>query len=76
MANSTRPAEFIYDNMMIHGTVVEAIVIPQLRMRSSAALLAENHSEVPNNWARTMTETACFMVTHRERSVQDNLPGG
>ena len=24
MANSTRPAEFIYDNMMIHGTVVDA----------------------------------------------------
>ncbi|MEM9203125.1 MAG: GDP-L-fucose synthase [Actinomycetota bacterium] len=24
MANSTRPAEFLYDNMMIHGTVVEA----------------------------------------------------
>jgi hypothetical protein len=24
MANSTYPAEFIYDNMMIHGTVVEA----------------------------------------------------
>jgi len=24
LANSTRPAEFIYDNMMIHGTVVEA----------------------------------------------------
>ena len=24
MANSTRPAEFIYDNMMIHGTVVNA----------------------------------------------------
>lgn len=24
MANSTRPAEFIYDNMMIHGTVVQA----------------------------------------------------
>ncbi len=23
-ANSTRPAEFIYDNLMIHGTVVEA----------------------------------------------------
>src|SRR3954469_22756028 len=23
-ANSTRPAEFIYDNMMIHGTVVHA----------------------------------------------------
>ena len=24
MANSTRPAEFLYDNLMIHGTVVEA----------------------------------------------------
>ena len=24
MANSTRPAEFIYDNMMIHGTVVQS----------------------------------------------------
>jgi GDP-L-fucose synthase len=24
MANSTRPAEFLYDNMMIHGTVVDA----------------------------------------------------
>jgi GDP-L-fucose synthase len=24
MANSTRPAEFLYDNLMIHGTVVQA----------------------------------------------------
>src|SRR6187431_2651241 len=24
MANSTRPAEFIYDNLMIHGTVVHS----------------------------------------------------
>src|SRR3982751_5730234 len=24
LANSTRPAEFIYDNLMIHGTVVQA----------------------------------------------------
>ena len=24
MANSTRPAEFLYDNMMIHATVVHA----------------------------------------------------
>ena len=24
LANSTRPAEFIYDNLMIHATVVEA----------------------------------------------------
>src|SRR5437016_2253440 len=24
LANSTRPAEFLYDNMMMHGTVVHA----------------------------------------------------
>ena len=24
MANSTRPAEFLYDNLMIHGTIIEA----------------------------------------------------
>ena len=24
LANSTRPAEFLYDNLMIHGTVVHA----------------------------------------------------
>src|SRR5256885_1537118 len=24
LANSTRPAEFLYDNLMIHGTVVQA----------------------------------------------------
>jgi GDP-L-fucose synthase len=24
MASSTRPAEFIYDNLMIHGTIVHA----------------------------------------------------
>ena len=27
LANSTRPAEFIYDNMMIHGTVVHAAYV-------------------------------------------------
>ena len=35
LANSTRPAEFIYDNMMIHGTVVHAA--PPLR-RAQVAL--------------------------------------
>ena len=28
MANSTRPAEFIYDNMMIHATVVCFLHLP------------------------------------------------
>mgnify|MGYP001036947307 CR=1 FL=1 len=30
LANSTRPAEFLYDNMMIHGTVVEARTVRHL----------------------------------------------
>ena len=35
LANSTRPAEFIYDNMMIHATVVHAA---HLFPREAAAL--------------------------------------
>ena len=35
LANSTRPAEFIYDNMMIHGTVVHAVA----RVRRAQAAL-------------------------------------
>lgn len=31
MANSTRPAEFLYDNMMIHGTVVHASYTSNVR---------------------------------------------
>ncbi len=31
MANSTRPAEFIYDNMMIHATVVHASYLNKVR---------------------------------------------
>ena len=35
--------------------------ITQLRIKSSAALLAENHNEVPKSCARTMTGTGLFM---------------
>src|SRR6476660_3680899 len=31
LANSTRPAEFLYDNMMIHGTVVHAAHLYSVR---------------------------------------------
>src|SRR3954469_13064401 len=31
LANSTRPAEFIYDNLMIHGTVVQAAYLYGVR---------------------------------------------
>src|SRR6185295_2836468 len=31
LANSTRPAEFLYDNMMIHATVVHAAYLYEVR---------------------------------------------
>ena len=31
LANSTRPAEFIYDNMMIHATIVHAAYVHEAR---------------------------------------------
>ena len=36
LANSTRPAEFIYDNLMIHGTVVEARQVQDLPLETFA----------------------------------------
>ena len=40
---------------------MSAGVMPHIRIKSSAALFAENHSEVPNSWARTMIGTGLFM---------------
>jgi hypothetical protein len=40
---------------------MSAAVAPQTRIRSSAALLAENHSEVPKSWAMTMMRTGFCM---------------
>ena len=37
-------------------------VIAQLRIKSSVALFAENQSEVPNNWATTMTMRGYFTL--------------
>ena len=42
LANSTRPAEFIYDNMMIHATVVHAAHV--LRRRRSCCIWAARAS--------------------------------
>ena len=42
LANSTRPAEFIYDNLMIHGTVVHACHL--LRRRASCSTSAARAS--------------------------------
>ena len=43
LANSTRPAEFLYDNMMIHATVVEARE-PPLDARHPAKAEPEGHA--------------------------------
>jgi len=52
MANSTRPAEFIYDNMMIHATVVHAA-----HVNGAARLLYLGSSCIyPRRSAQPMTE--------------------
>ena len=52
MANSTRPAEFIYDNMMIHATVVQAAHL----YRSRKLLYLGSSCIYPRNCEQPMTE--------------------
>jgi GDP-L-fucose synthase len=54
MANSTRPAEFIYDNMMIHATVVDAAH----RFGSTKLLYLGSSCIYPRLCAQPMTEEA------------------
>jgi GDP-L-fucose synthase len=54
LANSTRPAEFIYDNMMIHGTVVHSaheVGVTKLLYLGSSCIY-------PRDAAQPMTEDA------------------
>ncbi|WP_423980283.1 GDP-L-fucose synthase [Ilumatobacter sp.] len=59
MANSTRPAEFIYDNMMIHGTVVHAAhlsgVTKLLYLGSSCIYPREAHQPISEDELLTGT---------------------
>ena len=52
MANSTRPAEFIYDNMLIHATVVHAAHV----YRSTKLLYLGSSCIYPRECAQPMTE--------------------
>jgi GDP-L-fucose synthase len=52
MANSTRPAEFIYDNMMIHATVVQAAHLYQVKK----LLYLGSSCIYPRNCEQPMTE--------------------
>ena len=54
MANSTRPAEFIYDNMMIHATVVQAAHL----YRVKKLLYLGSSCIYPRLAAQPMTEDA------------------
>ena len=51
MANSTRPAEFIYDNMMIHGTVVHAAHLSGVRklLYLGSSCIYPRHANQPIN---------------------------
>ena len=52
MANSTRPAEFIYDNMMIHATVVQAAHL----YKAQKLLYLGSSCIYPRNCEQPMTE--------------------
>ena len=52
MANSTRPAEFIYDNMLIHATVVHAAHV----YRAAKLLYLGSSCIYPRDCAQPMTE--------------------
>ena len=55
LANSTRPAEFIYDNMLIHATVVHAA--HQYRRRRSCFISgapASTPATASSRWSRTI----------------------
>ena len=54
LANSTRPAEFIYDNMMIHATVVQASYVHSV----SKLLYLGSSCIYPRNADQPMTEDA------------------
>jgi GDP-L-fucose synthase len=54
MANSTRPAEFIYDNLMIHGTVVDS----SRRYGSPKLLYLGSSCIYPRDAAQPITEEA------------------
>src|SRR5215472_4201324 len=54
LANSTRPAEFIYDNMMIHATVVHAAHL----YRAKKLLYLGSSCIYPRNCDQPMTEAA------------------
>src|SRR5689334_4855770 len=49
LANSTRPAEFLYDNMMIHATVVHASYLYDVRklMYLGSSCIYPRHAEQP-----------------------------
>ena len=67
LANSTRPAEFIYDNLMIHATVVEA----SRRQRRQAAALPRELVHLP---ARLPAADSRGVSAQRPRSKRPTSP--
>ena len=70
LANSTRPAEFIYDNMMIHATVVHAAhlyAVQKLLYLGSSCIY-------PRDCAQPMSEGALLSVPSRPRTSPTRWP--
>ena len=69
LANSTRPAEFIYDNMMIHATVVHAAHLYGVKK----LLYLGSSCIYPRDCAQPMTEDAAADRRARadQRGVRD-----
>ncbi len=69
MANSTRPAEFIYDNLMIHATVVQAAH----EFEVSKLLYLGSSCIYPRDAAQPITEDALLTGLARadQRGVRD-----
>ena len=55
LANSTRPAEFIYDNLMIHATVIEASRPVAPSACSTSGARAFTRAIVLNRFARSIS---------------------
>ena len=83
MANSTRPAEFLYDNMLIHGTVVEAskqvgvtklLYLGQLVHLPAPRPPADHRGPAPHRPARADQRGVRPRQDHRHQAVRGLPP--
>ena len=70
LANSTRPAEFIYDNMMIHATVVHAAhVVRRRRSCCTSAARASTRATAPQPMTEEQLLTGALEPTNEAYAI-------